>query len=171
MSHSLKEWTTFANSLKFCKLITLYSIYIYIYIFIYSSSICYFLIINDHSIIIFIVFFFSISFNACSYSFWSFSSKLFYFNSQNHSLEALISYFCIPLTLQLFLICIVFSLSVYLVYLFVSNKHWLSASLLFRVEVLLIDLFNNISWYFNSAFLCYFLHISLFNRMINKLLN
>ena len=114
---------------------------------------------------------FSISSNACSNSFWSFSSKLFYFNSQNHSLEALISYFCIPLTLQLLdhmYSILSFCLSCIL---FVSNKHWLSASLLFRVEVLLIDLFNNISWYFNSAFLCYFLHISLFNRMINKLLN
>ena len=61
------------------------------------------------------------------------------------------------------------SLSINFVFFSACYKHWECPFFLSRVKMFLIDLINYFFWYFFFALLSYFLLVSLFNRMINKL--
>ena len=63
----------------------------------------------------------------------------------------------------------VYSLSINFVYFSTYYKHWGCSSFLSRVKILFIDFILYLYRYLYFAILTYFLLVSLFNRMINRL--
>ena len=113
--------------------------------------------------------FFSIYLSSSSNSSWSFSPNLPSLSLLFSSLIGFDLFFWYFFTSYLIISYGVYSLSINFVYFSTYYKHWGCSSFLSRVKILFINFILYLYRYLYFALLSYFLLVSLFNRMINKL--